>query len=408
MVDHVKADALYKTYLRFFNNTVYYRNTPLDTYPKGKLILAGSGKASLNMGKAFVKYLPQQYDDSLFISPVKGSDTPFKVMLGDHPIPGINSLRSGESMLELISSLDENDILIYFLSGGSSALMELPEQGLTIDDLGKATDIFLANGLSIHEINILRAALSRVKAGKLASICKAKCYVFVLSDVMGNDMAIIGSGPFHPSNSDPEKMSEIIDKYDLHKDLAQTVMNAFRSYEVDKIRKIPHFLIGSNMDLMHAAEIACFDAAVKPLSFPESLFGEAQKSGKMIADMLKLYSGDKPACMIFGGETTVSLNEHPGKGGRSQELALSVLQELKDTPGLYLLSAGSDGIDGVGGAAGALIRTDTYHKSQELGLSIQEYLAKHDSYHFHEQCGSLIKTGYSGTNVGDVVMALIL
>ena len=150
------------------------------------------------------------------------------------------------------------------------------------------------------------------------------------------------------------------------------------------------------------------DHGIKPLSFPESLFGEARQAGKMIADMIKFYSGPKPVCMIFGGETTVTLNASPGQGGRSQELALSALEVLKDMKGVTLLAAGSDGMDGVGGAAGAIVNAETYRKALELGLSIPEYLDRHDSYHFHDQCGSLITTGHSGTNVGDVVLALIV
>ena len=162
------------------------------------------------MGNAFLEYLPLKHDISLFISPIETSEGPFNVLLGDHPIPKDNSLKAGKSMFKLISSLNENDTLIYFLSGGSSALLEFPVEGLTMEHLRSATDIFLSKGLNIHEINTLRAALSRVKAGKLASICKARCYVFVLSDVMGNDMSIIGSGPYHPSSSSTENISAII------------------------------------------------------------------------------------------------------------------------------------------------------------------------------------------------------
>ena len=407
IVRDVKADALYKNILHPYENTLYYRNTPLNTDPEGKLVLAGSGKASLNMGMAFLAYLPRQHDKSLFISPIDVPDAPFDVCLGDHPLPGENSLEAGNRMFDLIASLDVNDTLIYFLSGGSSAMMEVPVDGLTLADLSAATETFLSQGLDIREINTLRAALSKVKAGKLASVCKATCYVFVLSDVMGNDMAMIGSGPFYKRHSSPTKIREIIEKYDLKAHLSPQISEVLLSYEDSDIRDIPHYLVGSNMDLMQAAETACFDAGIKPLVFPESLFGEAQQSGRMIADMLRLYNGEKPVCMIFGGETTVTLNDKPGFGGRSQELALSVLNELKDMPGITLLSAGSDGMDGVGGAAGAVISSDTYQKAQALGLSIQDYLDHHDSYHFFDTCGTLIKTGYSGTNVCDVVMTVI-
>jgi glycerate 2-kinase len=408
IIQEVQAKALYRKYLHLFDNTLYYRNTIIDLISKGKLILAGSGKASLAMGEAILPYLPRKADQTLFISPSEAAEGSLLTIMGDHPIPGKNSLRAGKSMLELISSLDENDTLLYFLSGGSSSLMEHPVEGLTLDDLQSITGLFLAKGMDIHEINALRSLLSKVKAGKLADACKAKCYVFVLSDVMGNDLSIIGSGPFYKDFLDREKISDIIEKYELEKDLPEHIIKILKNSSPESEKNdIPHYLIGSNMDLLEAAELTCLDEGIKPLSFPESLSGEATLSGKMIADMLKHYKGHRPVCMIFGGETTVTLNEKPGLGGRSQELALSVLQELRDTPNIHLLSAGSDGMDGVGGAAGAVVDKDVYKKACSLGLSIQDYLDKHDSYHFHKQCGSLIKTGYSWTNVGDVVMALI-
>ena len=409
IVSDVQAEALYKKYLHSFENTLYFKNTPIDTDPKGRLVLAGSGKASLNMGTSFLPYLNREADNSLFISTSEASDAPFSVIEGDHPTPQENSLRAGKAMHDLIQSLNDDDTLIYFLSGGSSSLMELPVNGLNIDDLQHATKCFLSLGLNIGEINTLRAALSQVKAGKLADKCKANCYVFVLSDVMGNDLSIIGSGPFHPSKATPAGIREIIEKYELKDHLSPDMINLLQSYEPSNTKhNIPHFLIGSNMDLLQAAETACFDHEITPLTFPESLFGEASEAGRMIADMLRLYSGKTPVCMIFGGETTVTLNDKPGKGGRAQELALSVLRELKDSSGIFVLSSGSDGMDGVGGGAGAIVSAETYKNSIKLKLSIEDHLHSHDSYHFHEKCGSLIKTGYSGTNIGDVVIGLIV
>ena len=409
IISKVQSDALYKKILHRYDNTLYFRNTPLDINPKGKLVLAGSGKASLAMGRAILPYLSQEPDKSLFISPSEAPESQFHVLPGDHPIPGENSLRAGISMHSFIDSLNEDDVMLYFLSGGSSSLMEMPVQGLGIDDIRKTTQTCLARGLNIYEINALRGALSLVKAGQLARSCKARCYVFVLSDVMGNDLSVIGSGPFYPPNTSPEKIAEIINKFKLHTFLSSRVIEVLTSYD-NMVREphVPHYLIGSNMDLMQAAETFCFDHGIKPMTFPESLFGEAQQAGKMIADMLKLYTGDKPVCMIFGGETTVTLNDHPGLGGRAQELALTALSDLKNIPNITLLSTGSDGMDGVGGAAGAVVSNETYKKALKLGLSMEEHLKNHDSYHFHQQCDSMIKTGYSGTNVGDLVMGLIV
>jgi hydroxypyruvate reductase/glycerate 2-kinase len=408
IIDAVQPDALYKKYLHVFDNTLYYRNTLIDLETSGKLVLAGSGKASLSMGKAILPYLKRKPDNSLFISPSEPSDTPFTVMQGNHPIPDKKSLTAGICMFKLIDSLTENDTLIYFLSGGSSSLLEYPVPGISLEDIQKSTESFLSLGMSINEINILRGAMSQIKAGKLAKICKAKSYIFVLSDVMGNDLSVIGSGPFYKTPVEQNIIEDLIAKYKLEDCLPEHLIEILNTYKpLSDIHNITHYLIGSNMDLFEAVELICFDQNIRPLSFPESLFGEAKQTGKMIADMIKLYTGPKPICMIFGGETTVTLNKNPGKGGRSQELALSVLAELQDTPGITLLSAGSDGMDGVGGATGAIVSAHTYKKAQELNLCIEKYLEKHDSYHFHKKCESLIEIGYTGTNVGDVVLALI-
>lgn len=408
MLSDVQPETLYKKYLHLYDHTLYFKNTALDIDPKGRLVLAGCGKASLAMGRAILPYLPLEHAKSLFISPSEAPDAPFDHIMGDHPIPGKNSLKAGNSMLDMLSSLTENDTLLFFLSGGASSLMEVLPAELEPHDVRSATETFLAKGLNIQEINTLRAGLSRIKAGQLAAACKAKTYVFVLSDVMGNDMSVIGSGPFYRTQASAGKISNIIDTYGLDSCLPDQILQALKNYRPAVPENIPpHFLIGSNMDLLQAAETTCFDAGIKPVSFPESLFGEASKAGSMIADMLRLYSGEKPICMIFGGETTVTLNEHPGLGGRAQELALSVLKDIHDIAGITLLSAGSDGMDGIGGAAGAVVNKQTFAIARSLGLSIDDYLSKHDSYHFHEQCDSLIKTGYSGTNVGDVVLALI-
>lgn len=409
IIRSVQASSLYTKNLHLLDGALYYKNTFIDIEPRSRMILAGSGKAALSMGEAFLDYLPRQLDDSLFICPSEPRHSIFNVISGDHPIPGEQSLIAGKNMYHFISLLKENDTLFYFLSGGSSAMLEFPEDDISLHDISALTQTLLTCGANIHEINILRSALSKVKAGKLSGICRAKCYVFVLSDVMGNDLNTIGSGPFYSSAKQAGHVQSIIKKYNLDKLLEPEIINKLLSSNNENTpTSPPHYLIGSNMDLLEAAELLCFDEGIKPITFPESLLGEASNTGKMIADMLKHYKGQKPACMIFGGETTVTLNENPGLGGRSQELALSALNELKDTSGITILSAGSDGIDGVGGAAGAIITPDMYNKAIEKGLSCKDYLERHDSYQFFKECDALIECGYTGTNVGDIVMALMV
>ncbi|MFA6618617.1 MAG: DUF4147 domain-containing protein [Candidatus Neomarinimicrobiota bacterium] len=407
IIEKVKAPALYKKYLHLWNNTLFYRNTALDIHPQTKLYLAGSGKASLLMAESLMEYLALPIQASLFISPLDAPQSQFTVLKGNHPVPGEDSLKAGKKMYNFLKDLKDSDTLIYFLSGGSSALFEFPLDNITLNDLKILNKSCLASGANIHEINTLRSAISAVKGGKLASLCKAKIYVFVLSDVMGNDLSIIGSGPFY-SRKNALSSQHIIKKYQLAKKLSPNVLKLLsQDISQDNHPAVPHFLIGTNMELLEAAEELCMNANIKAIIYPETLFGEAKESGEMIAQMIKIYKSSKPVCLIFGGENTVSLNTSPGQGGRAQELALSVLNELQDTCEYALLAAGSDGIDGVGGAAGAIVDQDTFLKAQELDLSPSDYLKVHDSYNFFKKCDALIEVGYTGTNVGDIVIAII-
>ncbi len=405
IIEEVKAPALYKKYLHRWEDTLFYRNTPLEIQGK-KVFLAGSGKASLGMAEAVLEYLPAEVYDSLFITPKEAPESPFNTIMGDHPIPGNNSLEAGINMKRFLTSLTKNDTLLYFLSGGSSAMFELPIKGIDLNDMRELTATCLASGADIHEINTLRSSLSLVKGGKLTNLCKATIYIFVLSDVMGNDLSIIGSGPFYTAGH-LHNINDIIIKYNLDSSINTNTLYHLKNAETHaNSRSVSHFLIGTNMELLQAAETACFDHNIKPITFPESLRGEARESGKMIADMIKKYNSGTPVAFIFGGENTVTLNDSPGKGGRTQELALSVLNELKDECKYSLLAAGSDGMDGMGGAAGAVICSETYQIIQEKDLSIQEYLDRHDSYGIFKECNALIECGYTGTNVADIVVAI--
>ncbi|MBN2781226.1 MAG: DUF4147 domain-containing protein [Candidatus Marinimicrobia bacterium] len=403
----VHPDALFSAYLHLYDRELYYRNTLIPLGSRGRLVLAGSGKAALTMAKALTRYLPRPPDETLLIAPAGGNEDMQGVYPGDHPVPAENSLASGQKMLELLDSLNEHDVLLYLLSGGSSSLFEVPAEGLTIEDIQAATRVFLSAGLPIREINFLRARLSQVKAGRLAARCKANCHVFVLSDVMGNDLSVIASGPFTTLDPHAMNLEGLIRDYALDRRLPEHLLHLLRTNPPPQAAAtVPHYLIGSNMEFLGAAEKHLEAEGIHTLSYPESLYGEARDSAGMIAAMIRNYRGPKPACLLFGGETTVTLSGDHGEGGRSQELALAAVSLLKDLPGTCLLAAGSDGIDGTGEAAGAVVDSGTYGLALSLGLSPEPYLVRHDSAAFHRRCGTGIVTGPSGTNLGDLVMAM--
>lgn len=409
-IREVLPEALFRKYLHVYENTLYFHNTPLKIPEKGRLVLAGSGKASQSMARAMLPYLSLKPNLSLLISTKGINDPHFAVCPGNHPLPGRESLEAGRRMRNFLSGLHKEDTLIYLLSGGSSAMMELPLPKLTLQDIQTANRVFLESGMHIREMNILRSRLSQVKCGKLAALCKARTYVFVLSDVMGNDFSTIGSGPFYPSDTFSSVVEDLIEKYALETNLPQNLIVALRrenEQPADRNAVPSHFLIGSNMDLLEAADAYLNKKNYPVRSFPESLCGEAREAGAMIAEMIRRDKGTKPSFLLFGGETTVTLNDKPGIGGRSQEIALAALSELRDSRNYCLLCAGSDGIDGNSNAAGALIDRHSYRKAHKYGLLPEKFLAEHDSYHFHRRCGTLLFTGPTGTNVADIAIAMI-
>ncbi|MFO7841831.1 MAG: DUF4147 domain-containing protein [Fidelibacterota bacterium] len=406
----VQPSVLFGKYLHRFENNLYYHNTLVPVSSDGKTVLAGSGKASVNMAKALLSYLSVKPDNTLLVSPFPNTGKEFRVLSGDHPLPGRNSCRTGKAMAELMKDLKPGDLVYYVLSGGSSSLLEYPAEGISAGDIQKANKVFLTNGLTIYETNFLRTRLSRIKGGGLAEYCRATVCVFVLSDVMGNDMSVIGSGPFYSPATQNYDIDTLIRQYRLEESLAPHVIKKLRENTpaAKKEKKdIPHFLVGSNIDLLGSAAAILEKKGINVITFPESLYGEARDTGKMIASMIRHFRGPRPSCLLFGGETTVTLSGKTGKGGRSQETALSALLELNKENNYVLLCAGSDGIDGNSDAAGAVVNEHTQKKAKDTGLSLSEFMERHDSYSFHQQCGSLIKTGYTGTNVNDIAMALL-
>lgn len=405
----VQPDALFRKYLRLHNDTLYFRNIALYNKNDGRLFLAASGKASCGMAKALLPYLPVEPEDSLLIAPEICNNSTLHSCRGNHPLPGAESLEAGRKMLTFLKTRNENDTLIFLLSGGSSAMMEYPRPGIGLQDLQKANTLFLSRGLDIGEINLLRGRLSALKAGKATAACAARTRVLLISDVIGNDISVIGSGPFAVPKPGMKNPGKIIDKYRLDKDLPKHILDRMllEDSENSAIREVPHYLAGSNMDLLEAAEAYFTGRNIPVETYPESIYGEARNMGDMIAGMVNNYSGPRPGIILFGGESTVRLNKDPGYGGRSQEMALAILAGLKDTNDYTILCAGSDGIDGNTDADGALVDGQTYLRAQKLGLSPDVYLQNHDSYHFHRPCGSLIKTGPTGTNVADICIVFL-
>ncbi len=340
------------------------------------------------------------------------------VIEGGHPIPDLRSLHAGERVLEFVSSLREDDTLVCLISGGGSALVTAPYDGITLEDLQMLTRELLSCGARIDEINTIRRHLDWVKGGGLARATKARVVSLILSDVVGNPLEAIASGPTAPDPTTPADALAILEKYSLapelqgSRDSLRYVKLRLRSSENtalhgDVFSRVQNIIVGDN----RLAAQAALEQARKEGFFSEiltnELQGEAREVGRDLGGRLCADSSatDRPFCLIAGGETTVTIRGR-GKGGRNQELALAAVPELAGLKDVMLVSLATDGEDGPTDAAGAVLTGESAWRAELLGLDAADRLSRNDAYPFFEALGDLIKTGPSGTNVNDLVFLI--
>ncbi len=402
-IDNVRPHKLIQNKISFKNGNLLTENKkiPLDKYKK--IYICGSGKASIEMATALQQILGDKIKEGIIIynqnhEKIKN----IKILKGSHPIPEENSLKSTKILCDFLKKLDKDDFLIYLLSGGSSALLEMLPEDVSLDELKNLTEIMLKSGMTIEEINTLRKRISLVKGGKLLNYIKCDGICIVLSDVIGDDLRYIGSGPLFPEKDDFEPQ-KILEKYNIEDKIPEKIKKYFgKSHNLPK-DKFPHFIIGSNLDFLKAIKkLLKKEANIEADILTTYLKGEAREIAKVIVSIGKFLK--KP--LIFGGETTVTV-KGDGKGGRNQEIVLSALLELQYEKNFIFASIASDGIDGNTNAAGAIIDKNTIKKVNNLNLEILEYLKRNDSYSFFQQTEDLIITGITGTNVLDATFIYI-
>jgi glycerate 2-kinase len=380
----------------------------------------GSGKASIGAAKVLEEIMTERIAGGLIVSNYNDlSLQRIEVCVGSHPIPDERSLHAADLLIGRLSALSEQDFFIYILSGGSSALIERPIPPLTIEDLQTASTLLMNAGASIDELNAVRKHLSLIKGGRLTKATKAKGVVLVISDVIGDDLEVIGSGPFYRDRSTFADVWAIFSKYNLCHRLSPAVCAlieqglAGQAEETPKIesQQIDHVIIGSNRKALQRAREKAESLDMTAHVLTSRLRGEAKEIAKTIIAIGEEISAnlnpfDMPVCLIFGGETTVTV-KGDGKGGRNQEMCLSALREIGNRQGMAFLSAGTDGIDGNSKDTGALVDCQSYRLTEELGLNIDNYLSRNDSNTLFEQTGDLITTGPTGINVMDITILLI-
>jgi len=391
-----------------------------------RLLVIGFGKASVPMARAMEENLGDIITGGAVVTKYRHGSrhglTNICVHEAGHPIPDENGLNGTEALLELANTADEKTLVVVLISGGGSALFVSPFQGVALEEKQETTSLLLKAGAEIHELNTVRKHISRVKGGRLAEILRPALSVsLILSDVIGDSLDVIASGPTAPDSTTFADALYILVKYDLVERVPKSVINllekGLRGLVPDTpkkwspiFHKIENVIIGSNRLALDAAKRSADAMGMMSEILSAEISGEAAEAGRKLAAKAlaaKRHQGsDRPLCLISGGETTVTVTG-TGKGGRNMELALAFAMETEGIPGITLLSAGTDGTDGPTDAAGAIVDGMTMTRAKSLELDPHEYLRNNDSYNFFLKCGGLFVTGPTGTNVMDIQIVVI-
>ena len=375
------------------------------TFPEGRRFIIAIGKAAYRMAETASKAIG--YDKGIIITKyghLKGPLENFEMYEAGHPLLDENTLKATKRVLELTADLKKDDQIIFLVSGGGSALFEDPF--ISLEELIDVNDQLLKCGADIKEINTIRKHLSKVKGGRFALHCSpAHIYQIVLSDVLGNRLDAIASGPAAADTSTSEDAFSIIRKYDLH--LSDEALKMIEKETPKETDNVETFIGASIVDLCEAAKECAQSLGYKTLILDTQKEGFAKDAGKDLAEkaVKVLNAAEEKTCLIMGGETIVRI-KGKGLGGRNQECALSAAEYIRDKD-IAIASIGSDGTDGPTDAAGGYVDGTTYSRLKDLGIDIHEVLEDNDSYHALKRIDQLVFTGPTGTNVNDLMIALI-
>jgi len=385
-----------------------------------RLLVIGFGKAACPMAKSLEDCLGDLIHAGEVItkySHCKEHLSRVAVCEAGHPLPDENGLRGTEEIVRLLKDADEYTLVVCLISGGGSALLVSPYHGITLEEKKEVTELLLKSGANINELNTLRKHISGVKGGRLAELAyPAKVISLILSDVIGDRLDVIASGPTSPDTTTYNEALSILEKYGLMDKSPQAVLEVLYKgvagiisetpKEGDIIfKKVENIIIGSNKKALDGARLKAESLGFHTEILSSEVSGEARDVGRWLAQKAIEHraksKGYGAACLISGGETTVTVRGS-GKGGRNMELALSFALEIGDTNGITLLSAGTDGTDGPTDAAGAIVNGNTVSKAKSIGLNPEGYLVNNDSYTFFKKIDELFVTGPTGTNVMDI------
>ena len=383
--------------------------------PQGERVVIALGKAAWRMARAAGEVLGNSISRGLVITKHQHAQGPipgFHIIEAGHPVPDHCSLAGARHAMNLVSDLTPEDQVILLISGGGSALFELPVPGVSLENIQQITQQLLDSGASISEINTIRKRLSSVKAGRFAQACGgARILSVVLSDVLGDRLDMIASGPAYPDSTTAADAKEILRRYRLQ--LSEAAEKALEMETPKIIANCRTILAGNVAALCRAAAKKAESLGYRPVILTTTLDGEASEAGRVLAafareinsSMLKEYRFTQPCALILGGETVVQVRGS-GKGGRCQELALAAAIQMAGLEQTVLAAVGSDGTDGPTDAAGGMVDGGSLNRMREAGVDPQALLEENDAFHALQASGDLIITGPTGTNVNDLIILL--
>ncbi|MEC4677014.1 MAG: glycerate kinase [Nitrospirota bacterium] len=391
-----------------------------------RLVVTGFGKASYWMAKAMEDYMADEIDAGIVITKYGhvGMERLKKIQVleAGHPVPDDRGTSGTTQVKTLLNNADNNTLVVCLISGGGSALLVSPYEGISLEDKQNITRLLLNAGADIYELNAVRKHISSVKGGRLAELADpAGIISLILSDVIGDRLDVIASGPTAPDKTSFSDAINILEKYRLAEKTARPVFDMLNRGARHLIPETPkddnavfenveNIIIGDNKKALQAAIAEAERLGLKAEIISTEIKGEAREAGKWLAKKAAEIRREKgpgpPLCLISGGETTVTVLGN-GLGGRNMELALSFAIAIEGTEGITLLSAGTDGTDGPTDAAGAVVTGHTTEKAVAAGLDPKEYLRNNNTYNFFKKTGGLFVTGPTGTNVTDIQILIV-
>ena len=425
-VSGVQPSRLLPRNIRLEKDILWLNGQPFSIKEWEHIYVIGAGKASAAMALETENILGNYIEKGIVVTKYNHALPLQKIhcIEAGHPLPDDNSISAGKAIMKIVQQAGEKDIIISLISGGASALLADHPPGISINHLQELFELLLRSGATIDEMNIVRKHLSEIKGGQLARAAYPATMVsLILSDVIGDPLDVIASGPTAPDPASFNDAYEVLEKYKLREKVHPVIMEWIQKgldgsipdtpKTGDKIfkRTFNHLIANNRIALKAAAEKARA-LGYAPFILTGKLKGEAREQAREFIEYLSKQYCTKPACILMGGETTVTIKGR-GKGGRNQEFALAALVELtknysvNERPIPLILSAGTDGSDGPTDATGAMVDAETIDAVKKLSLEVTAYLNDNDSYNFFRQAGGHIITGPTQTNVMDIVIALL-